>query len=62
MKFLSKIGLAGRLDEAQPFRLKSPNHAIAPKQTPLAFLTAVVAGAGRFAHANWPHGERPIHA
>src|SRR5208283_2160854 len=40
---------------------KSPNH-IDPTTTFTAFLIAVLAGARRFAHANWLRGGRALHA
>jgi hypothetical protein len=44
-----------------PIQLKSPNR-IDPTATFTAFLIAVLAGARRFAHANWLRGDRALHA
>ena len=44
-----------------PFEYRSPS-AIAPEQTLLAFISAVVVGASRFAHAGWLRHEKAFHA
>src|SRR5271165_3700175 len=59
--FLHKLGLVEKLRQHMPIQLKSPNH-IDPTATFTAFLIAVLAGARRFAHANWLRGDRALHA
>ena len=44
--------------KAVPFSYESPN-AIAPEQTLLAFVSAVVVGASRFANAGWLRHLKP---
>jgi hypothetical protein len=44
-----------------PFEYRSPN-AIAPEQTLMAFISAVVVGASRFAHAGWLRHDKAFHA
>src|SRR5271167_1144431 len=55
--FLHKLGFVEKLRQHMPIQLKSPNH-IDPTATFTAFLIAVLAGARRFAHANWLRGDR----
>ena len=59
--FLHKLGFVEKLRQHMPIQLKSPNH-IDPTATFTAFLIAVLAGARRFAHANWLRGDRALHA
>lgn len=61
VEFLGKLGLTGRLQESMPFELRSPN-AIAPAQTLMAFLCAVIVGASRFAHTDWLRSDKALHA
>ena len=59
--FLHRLGFVEKLRQHMPIQLKSPNH-IDPTATFTAFLIAVLAGARRFAHANWLRGDRALHA
>lgn len=59
--FLHKLGWVEKIRQHMPVRWKSPNH-IDPAATFIAFLMAVLAGAKRFAHANWLRGDRALHA
>jgi len=59
--FLHKLGWVEKIRQHMPVRWKSPNH-IDPAATFTAFLMAVLAGAKRFAHANWLRGDRALHA
>jgi hypothetical protein len=59
--YLRKIDLAGKIREHMPVRWRSPNP-IDPTAAFTAFLIAVLAGAKRFAHANWLRGDRALHA
>src|SRR3974390_1712668 len=59
--FLHKLGFVEKLRQHMPIQLKPPNH-IDPTATFTAFLIAVLAGARRFAHANWLRGDRALHA
>jgi len=59
--FLHKLGFVEKLRQHMPIQWKSPNH-IDPTATFIAFLVAVLAGARRFAHANWLRGDRALHA
>ena len=59
--FLHKLGLVEKIRQHMPVCWKSPNH-IDPAATFIAFLMAVLAGAKRFAHANWLRGDRALHA
>ena len=61
VEFLRRIGLTAQLSEHLPVRLKSPN-AIPAEETFTAFLTAVVAGARRFAHSSMLRADRALHA
>src|SRR6266700_4625479 len=56
--FLHKLEWVEKIRQHMPVRWKSPNH-IDPTATFIAFLMAVLAGAKRFAHANWLRGDRP---
>ena len=58
--FLQKLGLVEKLRQHMPIRWKSPNQ-IDPTTTFTAFLMAVLAGAKRFAHANWLRNDRALH-
>src|SRR5271157_4393397 len=59
--FLHKVGLVEKLRQHMPIQWKSPNQ-IDPTTTFTAFLMAVLAGAKRFAHANWLRNDRALHA
>ena len=59
--FLQKLGLVEKLRQHMPIQWKSPNQ-IDPTTTFTAFLIAVLAGAKRFAHANWLRNDRALHA
>ena len=59
--FLHKLGFVEKLRQHMPIHWKSPNQ-IDPTATFTAFLMAVLAGARRFAHANWLRGDRALHA
>jgi hypothetical protein len=59
--FLQKLGFVEKLRQHMPIQWKSPNQ-IDPTATFTAFLMAVVAGARRFAHANWLRNDRALHA
>ena len=61
VEFLRRIELAGKIRSHMPICWRSPN-AIDPTSTFIAFLMAVLAGARRFAHANWLRGDRALHA
>ena len=59
--FLHKLGLVEKLRQHMPIQWKSPNQ-IDPTTTFTAFLMAVLAGAKRFAHANWLRYDRALRA
>lgn len=59
--YLRRIDLIGVVRRHMPICWRSPNH-IDPSITFLAFLVAVLAGAKRFAHANYLRGDRALHA
>jgi hypothetical protein len=59
--FLHKVGFVEKLRQHMPIQWKSPNQ-IDPTTTLTAFLMAVLAGARRFAHANWLRNDRALHA
>jgi len=59
--FLHKLGFVEKLRQHMPIQWKSPNR-IDPTTTFTAFLMAVLAGARRFAHANWLRHDRALHA
>jgi DDE family transposase len=59
--FLQKLGFVDKVRQHMPIQWRSPNQ-IDPTATFLAFLTAVLAGAKRFAHAGWLRGDRALHA
>ena len=61
VSFLRKIDLVGQLRQHMPIQWKSPNQ-IDPTTTFLAFLTAVLVGAKRFAHAALLRGDQALHA
>ena len=58
---LHKLGFVEKVRQHMPIQWKSPNQ-IDPTATFTAFLLAVLAGARRFAHANWLRGDRALHA
>ena len=60
-EFFNKIGLPPKLTETMPFTLGSPN-AIPPAYTLMASVISVVAGARRFAHADWLRFDKALHA
>ena len=59
--FLHKLGFVEKLRQHMPIQWKSPNQ-IDPTATFMAFLMAALAGAKRFAHANWLRNDRALHA
>jgi len=59
--YLRKIDLLGQIRRHMPIRWKSPNQ-IDPATTFVAFLTTVLVGAKRFAHAGLLRGDRALHA
>lgn len=59
--WLGALEFQKRAAEVMPFEYRSPN-AIAPEQTLLAFISAVVVGASRFAHAGWLRHDKAFHA
>jgi hypothetical protein len=59
--FLRKIDLAGQLRRHMPIRWTSHNQ-IEPTATFLAFLTAVLVGAKRFAHTAMLRGDQALQA
>jgi hypothetical protein len=59
--WLGALEFPKRAAEVMPFEYRSPN-AIAPEQTLLAFISAVVVGASRFAHAGWLRHDKAFHA
>ncbi len=59
--FLRKIDLAGQLRRHMPIRWSSHNQ-IEPTTTFLAFLTAVLVGARRFAHTALLRSDQALHA
>ena len=59
--FLHQLGFVEKVRQHMPIQWKSPNQ-IDPTATFTAFLIAVLAGARRFAHANWLRGDRALHA
>ena len=59
--FLHQLRLVEKFRQHMPIQWKSPNQ-IDPTATFTAFLLAVLAGARRFAHANWLRGDRALHA
>ena len=61
ISFLRKIDLMGQLRRHMPIQWKSPNQ-IDSTTTFLAFLTTVLVGARRFAHASMLRGDRALHA
>jgi Transposase DDE domain group 1 len=61
VEFLRRIDLAGKIRNHMPICWRSPN-AFDPTSTFIAFLMAVLAGAKRFAHANWLRGDGALHA
>jgi len=61
IEFFRRIDLAGKLEEAMIFKLRSPN-AIPPEQTLMGFIFAVIVGASRFAHTDWLRSDKALHA
>jgi Transposase DDE domain group 1 len=61
VEYLRQIDLAGKIRSHMPIHWHSPN-AIDPTSTFTAFLVAVLAGAKRFAPANWLRGDRALPA
>ncbi len=59
--FLHQLRLVEKFRQHMPIQWRSPNQ-IDPTATFTAFLLAVLAGARRFAHANWLRGDRALHA
>lgn len=59
--YLRKIGLVEQVRRHLPIQWNSPNR-IEPTATWMAFLTAVPAGAKRFAHAGMLRGDRALDA
>ena len=58
--WLRAVGLPAKIAELMPFAYRSPN-AIAPAHLLLAFLTAVILGASRFAHSDWLRHDKALH-
>jgi hypothetical protein len=58
---LHQRGFVEKVQQHLPIQWKSPNQ-IEPRATFTAFLLAVLAGARRFAHANWLRGDRALQA
>ncbi len=61
VEFFNRIGLAPKLSETMPLSLRSPN-AIPPAHTVMALMISVIAGAKRFAHADWLRFDNDLHA
>ena len=61
LEFWKRVGFPEEVDRDLPFCLNSPN-AIPAGETWSAFLIAVVAGAGRFAHRSMLRADRALHA
>ena len=59
--WLGTIGYAERIAAAMPFSYQSPN-AIPLEHTLTGFLSSVLAGASRFAHAGWLRHDKALHA
>jgi hypothetical protein len=59
--WLGAIGYAGKVSEAMPFGYQSPN-AIRLEHTLTAFVSSVLLGASRFAHAGWLRHDKALHA
>jgi hypothetical protein len=59
--WLGALEFPKRVAPVMPFEYRSPN-AIAPEQTLMAFISAVVVGASRFAHAGWLRHDTAFHA
>jgi hypothetical protein len=59
--WLGTIGYRARVAEVMPFGYKSPN-AIPLDHTLRAFLSSVIVGASRFAHAGWLRHDKALHA
>ena len=59
--WLGAIGYGARVSAAMPFCYQSPN-AIPLEHTLTAFLSSVLAGASRFAHAGWFRHDKALHA
>ena len=60
LEFLQRIDLMGEVRRHMPIRWRSHNR-IDPATTLTAFLLAVLVGARRFVHANWPRKAK-LHA
>jgi hypothetical protein len=59
--WLGALEFQKRVAAVMPFEYRSPN-AIAPEQTLTAFISAVIVGASRFAHAGWLRHDKAFHA
>ena len=59
--WLRAIGYGERITAAMPFSYQSPN-AIPLEHTLTAFLSSVLVGASRFAHAGWLRHDKALHA
>lgn len=59
--WLGQIGYAQKVSEAMPFGYRSPN-AIPLEHTLTAFLSSVLVGASRFAHAGWLRHDKALHS
>lgn len=59
--WLGAVGYGARIAAAMPFCYQSPN-AIPLEHTLTAFLSSVLAGASRFAHAGWLRYDKALHA
>ena len=59
--WLGALEFQKQVAAVMPFEYRSPN-AIAPEQTLMAFISAVIVGASRFAHAGWLRHDTAFHA
>jgi len=59
--FLQRLGFVAKVRQHMPIQWRSPNQ-IDPTATFTAFLLVVLAGAKRFAHANWLRADLALHA
>ena len=62
LAYLGQMGFVEQLQAALPFADPTSNNAIPLAHTFTAFLTAVVAGARRFAHTQWLRADRALQA
>lgn len=62
ISFLGQIGFAQEVQRHLPFAEPTSHNAIPLAHSLTAFLMSVVAGASRFAHAEWLRADRVLHA